>query len=68
MSAYEIYDLCKDMDFMDYEETYESDIAFIQALIDAIGDKDALSVLREMRRVDYENFSGKVFCGFGFGL
>ena len=48
MSAYEIYALCRDMDFMDYEETFDNDIAFIQALIDAIGDKDALSVLREM--------------------
>lgn len=36
-----------DMDFMDYEEQYESDIAFINGLIDALGDTGARDFLRE---------------------
>ena len=48
MSAYEIYDLFCDMDFMDYEETRESDVLFIQTLLDTIGERDTISVLREM--------------------
>lgn len=48
MSAYDIYELCKDMDFCDYAENYESDIAFISALLQEIGTENTLAVLREM--------------------
>lgn len=42
------YEFC-DMDCMDYSEQYEADIAFIGALIEAIGTDGARAVLREMK-------------------
>lgn len=37
-----------DLDFLDYEETRESDILFIAGLIDAIGEADTRKVLKEL--------------------
>lgn len=48
MSAYEIYEMCKDMDYADYEDDYASDIAFISALLQELGVGGTLAVLREM--------------------
>ena len=47
--AEELYFEMVDMDFMDYAEDYERDIAFIGALVEAIGKDDARAVLRDMR-------------------
>ena len=44
----QLYYECMDLDFMDYADTYEADIAFIDALIEAVGVTTARAVLREM--------------------
>lgn len=46
MSALEIYNLFIDMDFMDYVEQLESDLQFIQSLLDTLGERDTISFLR----------------------
>lgn len=46
--ALEIYnDLC-DLDAGDYLETFESDILYIRALVDAIGEHDARAYLTQL--------------------
>ena len=44
--ALSIYEELKDMDFMDYAETYEQDISFIMALIDNIGESATKTLLK----------------------
>lgn len=36
-NAIKLYEEFMDLDFLDYEETFEKDIAFVQALIDELG-------------------------------
>ena len=45
--AYKIYNMFADMDANDYAETKESDIDFIQALIDEIGVKATVDYLKQ---------------------
>ena len=46
--AEKLYFEMVDMDYMDYEDTYERDIQFIEALVEAVGIDTARAVLREM--------------------
>ena len=46
-TAQQIYDELKDMDYLDYSEQYESDIAFIQSVIDQHGATAALDKLMD---------------------
>ena len=46
--AHDLYYEFMDMDNMDYAETYEQDIAFIEALVEAIGYNATRNVLKEM--------------------
>ena len=43
MNAKEIYDLCCDMDYRDYEETQDADLAYIQTVIDQHGQRQPLT-------------------------
>ena len=47
-SAQALYYLFMDLDFMDYSETYESDILFITTLIQEIGYRNAKATLQAM--------------------
>ena len=44
----QLYYEMMDFDVMDYEDTYERDIQFIEALVEAVGIDTARAVLREM--------------------
>lgn len=44
----QLYYEMMDFDVMDYEDTYEQDIQFIEALVEAVGVDTARAVLREM--------------------
>lgn len=44
----QLYYEMMDFDVMDYEDTYEQDLQFIEALIEAVGVDTARAVLREM--------------------
>lgn len=44
----QLYYEMMDFDVMDYADTYEQDIQFIDALIEAVGVDTARAVLREM--------------------
>ena len=45
MTAYEVYEELKDMDFMDYEDTYDEDIEYIAAMIARVGVEKTLAIL-----------------------
>jgi len=45
MNAYEIYENLKDMDYMDYEDTKESDIEYIAGMIARVGVEKTLAIL-----------------------
>ena len=45
--AMQIYEELKDMDYLDYMDTYESDLQFIKTLIDEIGAKAAREFLAQ---------------------
>ena len=45
--ASKIYEMFSDMDKDDYSSTYESDLCFIQALIDEIGVKATVDYLKQ---------------------
>lgn len=45
MTAYEVYEELKDMDFLDYEDTKESDIEYIAAMIARVGVEKTLAIL-----------------------
>jgi tetrahydromethanopterin S-methyltransferase subunit F len=45
MNAYEIYENLKDMDFMDYEDTYNEDIEYIAGMIARVGVEKTLAIL-----------------------
>ena len=45
--AVQIYEIVKDMDFEDYSENYNADIAFIQDMIDTFGAEETLSILTQ---------------------
>lgn len=45
MTAYEIYEELKDMDFMDYEDTYDDDIEYIAGMIARVGVEKTLAIL-----------------------
>lgn len=47
-SAAALYELFLDQDFNDYSDTVDSDLAFIAALIQEIGYRNAKAVLQEM--------------------
>ena len=47
-TAMRIYEETKDLDYMEYEENYEQDIAYIVSLIESIGVRDAIAVLKNM--------------------
>lgn len=47
-SASVLYELFLDLDFQDYSETREKDLAFIETLINEIGYRNAKAVLQEM--------------------
>ena len=42
-----IYEELKDMDYLDYYDTYESDIQFIRTLIEEVGEAGAREYLRQ---------------------
>ena len=43
--AKQIYEECKDMDYLDYIESYESDIEYIAGMIARMGYNKTLSLL-----------------------
>lgn len=46
--AARIYDDYKDMDCLDYEEHYESDLAFLTALVENIGERATRAFLNNL--------------------
>ena len=48
MSAKEIYEVCCDMDYPDYAETMDTDLEYIQSVIDQCGSGNALEKLLEI--------------------
>lgn len=44
-----LYKEFMDMDYMDYSEHFEADLAFISALIESIGVNDTRKVLKQMK-------------------
>ena len=46
-AALQIYEELKDLDYLDYMDTYESDLQFIKTLIDEIGAKAAREFLAQ---------------------
>lgn len=45
MTAYEVYEELKDMDFADYEDSKESDIEYIAGMIARVGVEKTLAIL-----------------------
>lgn len=45
MTAYDIYEDLKDMDFRDYEDLYDEDIEYIAGLIARVGIEKTLAIL-----------------------
>jgi len=43
-----IYEMFKDLDFQDYTESREADLAFIKSLLDTIGERDTIATLEAM--------------------
>ena len=48
MSAKEIYDICCDMDYVDYSDSYYNDLEYIQTVIDQYGATHALEKLLDV--------------------
>ena len=46
-AALKIYEELKDMDYLDYLDTYENDLQFIHTLITEIGEKAAREFLKQ---------------------
>ena len=45
--AINLYNELCDLDFMDYNDSYDSDISFIKSVIECYGVKDARQILKE---------------------